>query len=60
MLRASTVYGVLRALRARKQTPGIMLTAAARRRCNQGLRDGADDYSAKPFSSWNGGGAGKR
>jgi len=36
-------YGVLRALRARKQTPVIMLTA-------RGLREGADDYLGKPFS----------
>jgi two-component system copper resistance phosphate regulon response regulator CusR len=44
-------FGVLKTLRARKQTPVIMLTA---RECVEdrvrGLREGADDYLGKPFS----------
>ena len=51
MLPGMDGFGVLRALRASRDTPVLMLTArdgtADRIR---GLRDGADDYLVKPFS----------
>ncbi|WP_263263136.1 heavy metal response regulator transcription factor [Pseudomonas sp. RIT-PI-S] len=51
MLPALDGFGVLQALRARKQTPVIMLTARERVEDRvQGLRGGADDYLGKPFS----------
>ena len=52
MLPGMDGFGVLRALRATRDTPVLMLTArdgtADRIR---GLRDGADDYLVKPFST---------
>ncbi|AUF94991.1 DNA-binding response regulator [Pseudomonas sp. 02C 26] len=51
MLPSLDGYGVLRGLRARKQTPVIMLTARERVEDRiHGLREGADDYLGKPFS----------
>ena len=51
MLPSLDGYGVLRALRARKQTPVIMLTARENVDDRiRGLREGADDYLGKPFS----------
>lgn len=44
-------YGVLRALRARQQTPVLMLSAREHvEERVRGLREGADDYLGKPFS----------
>jgi two-component system copper resistance phosphate regulon response regulator CusR len=51
MLPKQDGFGVLKALRVRKSTPVIMLTA--RDQINdrvRGLREGADDYLTKPFS----------
>lgn len=48
-------FAVLRSLRARKQTPVIMLSARERVEDRvRGLREGADDYlgSRSLFSSW--------
>ena len=51
MLPGADGFAVLRALRAVKQTPVIMLTARDRVDDRvKGLRDGADDYLVKPFS----------
>lgn len=51
MLPSLDGFGVLRALRARKQTPVIMLTARERVEDRiRGLQEGADDYLGKPFS----------
>jgi two-component system copper resistance phosphate regulon response regulator CusR len=51
MLPGEDGFSVLRGLRARKQTPVIMLTARdlVDDRVH-GLREGADDYLSKPFS----------
>ncbi|MFT4048026.1 MAG: heavy metal response regulator transcription factor [Solimonas sp.] len=51
MLPGADGFAVLRAIRAAKQTPVIMLTARDRVDDRvKGLRDGADDYLVKPFS----------
>ncbi|MGH8445617.1 MAG: heavy metal response regulator transcription factor [Solimonas sp.] len=51
MLPGADGFTVLRAIRAAKQTPVIMLTARDRVDDRvKGLRDGADDYLVKPFS----------
>jgi len=51
MLPGADGYSVLRAIRAVKQTPVIMLTARDRVDDRvKGLREGADDYLVKPFS----------
>ncbi|WP_020649200.1 heavy metal response regulator transcription factor [Solimonas variicoloris] len=51
MLPGADGFAVLRAIRAVKQTPVIMLTARDRVDDRvKGLRDGADDYLVKPFS----------
>ncbi|KFE67326.1 heavy metal response regulator transcription factor [Hyalangium minutum] len=51
MLPEMNGFEVLRAIRARKQTPVVMLTARDRVDDRvHGLREGADDYLVKPFS----------
>jgi two-component system copper resistance phosphate regulon response regulator CusR len=51
MLPGQDGFSVLRALRAVKQTPVIMLTARDRVEDRiKGLHEGADDYLIKPFS----------
>src|SRR5512138_48307 len=51
MLPGTDGFGVLHALRERRQTPVIMLTARDRVDDRvRGLREGADDYLVKPFS----------
>jgi two-component system copper resistance phosphate regulon response regulator CusR len=51
MLPGQDGFAVLRALRAVKQTPVIMLTARDRVEDRiKGLHEGADDYLIKPFS----------
>jgi two-component system copper resistance phosphate regulon response regulator CusR len=51
MLPGTDGFDVLRALRAEKQTPVIMLTARDMVDDRvRGLREGADDYLVKPFS----------
>ena len=51
MLPGADGFAVLEALRARRQTPVIMLTARDRVEDRvRGLRAGADDYLVKPFS----------
>ncbi|WP_295979437.1 heavy metal response regulator transcription factor [uncultured Variovorax sp.] len=51
MLPGQDGFSVLRALRAVKQTPVIMLTARDRVEDRiKGLHEGADDYLVKPFS----------
>ncbi|HEY9547110.1 MAG TPA: heavy metal response regulator transcription factor [Solimonas sp.] len=51
MLPGADGFSVLRAIRAAKQTPVIMLTARDRVDDRvKGLREGADDYLVKPFS----------
>jgi two-component system copper resistance phosphate regulon response regulator CusR len=51
MLPGQDGFAVLRALRAVKQTPVIMLTARDRVEDRiKGLHEGADDYLVKPFS----------
>lgn len=51
MLPGADGFSILSALRARKQTPVLMLTARDRIDDRvRGLREGADDYLIKPFS----------